>query len=152
MTVLPFAARACQVEPGVPGVGLARVTGSFRSPSGRAGTFTGSYRLEHLVSERGQLLAAGVFTGELVDVDGCRIGRAARRRTVPVVAAAHGGVLQVRLGRLDVDVMGLLVAVDAVTVDVLDSADHLGLIDVVRPGPPTQALSPLSLSRAVPWH
>ena len=76
MTVLPFTARPSRSLIGTapPLAAPMAVTGSFRSPTGRGGTFTGSYRLEHCSSTLGQLTAAGVFTGELTDADGSPIG------------------------------------------------------------------------------
>ncbi len=59
MTVIPFTGRTqrsgtAAPPPAAPAV----VTGSFGSPSGRAGTFVGSYRLERCLSRFGQLAAA----------------------------------------------------------------------------------------------
>lgn len=123
MTVLPFAARARRSDVVAARLSVAEVTGSFTSPSGRAGVFAGSYRLERLVRQHGQLFALGVFTGRLIDADGTRIGMGARRRTVAVAAAVSGPLLQVRLGRPDVDLLGFRVVLDDVTVDVPDTSD-----------------------------
>ena len=56
--------------------------GKFRAPSGRPGLMTGSMRLHRLVLASGQLRAIVVFTGELVDVDGSRVGVGSRRALV----------------------------------------------------------------------
>jgi hypothetical protein len=102
---------------------VARVTGSFGSPSGRLGTLTGSYRLERFEWGAGRLMAAGVFIGVLVDADGTRVGLAARRHTSPVdvVAAGHRGLV-VLIRPVQVDLLGFLVTMDATSITVRDAA------------------------------
>ena len=119
MTVIPFTGRTqrsgtAAPPPAAPAV----VTGSFGSPSGRAGTFVGSYRLERCLSRFGQLAAAGVFTGQLTDADGRSIGLGARRTTVAVQVVSTATALLVQIGPLDVNLLGFLVGVDELSVDV----------------------------------
>jgi len=99
-------------------VGSGRVSGSFPSPWGRRGSFTGSYRLERFVCESGQLAAAGVFTGELVAGDGTRIGLASRRHAAAVRSSGSAAGVTAQLGPLDVSLLGFSVTVHEFTVDV----------------------------------
>ena len=89
------------------------VTGSFPSPNGRIGAFTGHYRLERCLLRSGQLTAVGVFSGVLTDADGHRIGLAARRQASPVLAllTADPRILLV-VGPLDVNLFGFAVTVN----------------------------------------
>lgn len=118
MTVIPFTARTERLRTAAPPPAPAVVTGSFDSPSGRGGTFLGSYRLERCLSPFGLLAAAGVFTGRLTDADGSRIGIGARRTTVAVEVVTIGTRLLVQIGPLDVNLLGFLVGVDELSVDV----------------------------------
>lgn len=119
MTLLPFTARrntsaeAVDLTPRT-----AVVRGTFSAPSGAAGTFVGCYRLERIVDQFGQPSAAGVFTGELVDADGQRVGMGSRRHTAAVELIAGPDAFVARLGPLDVNVFGFVVAMDEVTVAV----------------------------------
>lgn len=133
MTVIPFRSRVAGPQSTSAGPRLATtvaVTGSFRSPSGRAGTFTGCYRLERIVSRSGarsgEMAAAGVFTGELTDADGSRIGIGSRRQTAAVEFVANGPTLDVRLGPLDVNLLGFLVRVHAMDIAVHGQLDPPG--------------------------
>jgi hypothetical protein len=92
------------------------VAGSFSAPSGSAGTFRGSYRLERLVSEHGQTAAAGVFTGELVDADGSVVGTGSRRHTAAVLVEARRASLVAQLGPVEVNVIGFPVQMRALEV------------------------------------
>ena len=121
MTVTPFFThRSERREPGtgsrLPAADVA--TGTFCSPSGRAGAFTGTYRLERFVSQFGQLAAAGVFTGELTDSDGSHIGMGSRRHTAAVEVIASSTTLLARLGPVDVNLHGFLVTIAELSLDV----------------------------------
>lgn len=124
MAVIAFPALAAARCAGdAPAPLVARVTGSFPSPSGRLGTLTGSYRLERFEWGAGRLIAAGVFMGVLVDADGSRVGLAARRHTSSVdVVAAGGRGLVVLIRPVQVDLLGFLVTMDVTSVTVRDAA------------------------------
>lgn len=115
MTVLSFDAgrKARTRKAGLP-CPSAVVTGSFTSPSGSAGTFTGTYRFERLVDQFGHPAAAGVFTGELVDAQRDRIGVGSRRHTAAVVLSpgTDAGTCGARIGPLDVNLLGFMVSVE----------------------------------------
>lgn len=135
MTVLPFIARTArsswtvQATSQVPAVS---VKGAFNAPSGRAGTFTGSYRLEHCVSLMGQLAVAGVLTGRLTDADGSEVGICARRTIVAAKAEATGTAVCVQLVPLDVDLLGLLVSVPEISVDVRGTSCERAVREALR--------------------
>lgn len=139
MTVIPLRTRSCRPtsgrsRPPAPGrVPALPATGSFGSPSGSGGTFVGSYRLERCLAQFGQLAAAGVFTGELVDSRGARLGVGARRTTVAVHAQRTGRGLEVQLGPVDVNLLGFLVTIDELSIDVQGSACEQAVRDLVGP-------------------
>lgn len=118
MDVLPFAATGRRPARPPHRSPTADAIGSFRAPSGRTGTFAGSYRLERLLCHDGRLTAVGVFTGELTDADGRRVGLAARRRTVVAQVASLGSRLLVLIDPLVVDLLGLAVSLDGIALDV----------------------------------
>jgi hypothetical protein len=120
MTVIALRPRADHRIPGplVPGRGMARIQGSFRSPRGGAGTMTGWLRLGGFVVVSGQLCAAGVFTGELLDADGTTIGVGSRRRTAPVEIARTDEGITALVGPVEVDLLGLTVTVPAFAVEI----------------------------------
>jgi hypothetical protein len=96
------------------------VSGTFRDPHGDLGTFIGAYRLERVVDQFGQLAAAGVFTGNLTDSSGGHVGFASRRLTVAAEVVATRTGSELRIGPLDVNLLGLFVRVEQVAVPVND--------------------------------
>lgn len=119
MSVIPLHPRRTSSDrPRAPGsYPVAGIRGSFRAPSGRTGTMTGSLRVERLLATSDRLWAEGVFTGALVDADGSHIGTASRRQRVPAVVAHDLEGHPVVIGPAEVDLIGLTVAVPAITVD-----------------------------------
>jgi hypothetical protein len=121
MTVIPFAIRRSHSGGGSPMAAQTAATGTFCSPSGRAGTFTGAFRFERFVSRSGRMAVAGVFTGVLVDADGSRIGMGSRRCTAAVEVISGRTALLARLGPVDVNLLGFRVTMAEVTVDATHS-------------------------------
>ena len=118
MTVLPFPVRPAA---GAGAAGPSRtvaVTGTFWSPQGPAGTFTGTYRLERLLDQYGQTAAAGVFPGELVGAGGEHLGMASRRHTAAAELDPTVDAYLARVGPVDVNLLGFLVTVAEFTVAV----------------------------------
>ena len=117
MTVLPF--RAPSSTPargnGPPGTSTDLV-GTFPAPSGGRGTFAGTYRLERLVNQFGQLAAAGIFTGELHDADGSHVGMSSRRLTCAALVDTYSDLHVVQIGPVDVNLLGFMVTVDEFSV------------------------------------
>jgi hypothetical protein len=95
-----------------------QVSGTFRDPHGDLGTFVGGYRLERLVDQFGQLAAAGVFTGNLTDSSGDHLGFASRRLTAAAEVVPTPSGSELRIGPLDVNLLGLFVRVEHVAVPV----------------------------------
>ena len=121
MTVIPFDARRIARPTAIDSPrGAAIATGAFAAPSGSRGTFTGTYRVERLLDQFGQTAAAGVFTGELADADGRRVGVGSRRHTAAVEPVPGTGGGEVTMGPLDVNLLGFLVRMDEVTFAVSD--------------------------------
>ena len=117
MTVLPFRTASSSTARGAgPPSSTAELVGTFRAPSGGRGTFTGSYRLERLVDQFGQLAAAGIFTGELHDADGAHVGLASRRLTCAAVVETDAEMHLVQVGPVDVNLLGLMVTVQEFSV------------------------------------
>ena len=119
MVVIPFARgrRRAKHTCVSPLSRTAAMRGSFQAPSGRAGTMTGWMRLRRFVLESGRLRALAVFTGELFDVDGSRVGIGSRRMLVPVEMVRSKRGISVSIGPLDVDLMGLAVSVEAFSME-----------------------------------
>ena len=120
MTVIPFTYRPGRSWPGGPRPWVAPivVSGFLASPTGRSGTFTGFFRLERCAWAAGHLTVAGVVTGELRDADGSLFGLGARRTRVSAeVVDDTRPELVLRLGPLEVDLLGFLVTVEERTVD-----------------------------------
>ena len=110
------------------------VTGWFRSPDGRRGHFVGTYRLERIARENGRLTASGVFSGTLDDASGLQLGIGSRRTTV--VAELDGN--RIRVGPLDVNILGIVVSVTEVVVP-LAGAELTDLSDRAAAAPPRPA-------------
>jgi hypothetical protein len=121
-------------------------SGTFQAPSGRAGSFTGTYRLERFVSQFGQLAAAGGFTGELLDADGGHIGFGSRRHTAAVEVMAGPTQLLAELGPLAVNLLGFLVQVGEVTVDVSQATAQIAEALRADRAPATPAGPPASVT------
>jgi len=111
---------------------IAPAKGSFKSQSGRSGTWSGAYRLDGFSSEYGQLTATGVFTGHLADAGSAAMSSSSRH-TCAVRGSVDNRLLNLLLGPLDVKLSGFLVHMDEVrlTVD-LQAFRQVG--DVRAPG------------------
>jgi hypothetical protein len=93
------------------------IRGTFQAPSGRPGTMTGLMRLHRFVLASGRLRAVVVVTGELFDADGSRVGVGSRRKVVPVEIDRLAGVISVSIAPHEVDLLGLAVSVNALTME-----------------------------------
>jgi hypothetical protein len=116
MTVLPFRTPSSTPARDTGPPGTAELVGTFPAPSGGRGTFTGSYRLERLVNQFGQLAAAGIFTGELHDADGTHVGMCGRRLTCAALVETDVETHLVHIGPVDVNLLGLMVTVQEFSV------------------------------------
>ena len=102
--------------------------GTFRGPSGRLGTMSGSMRLHRLALVSGRVRAVGVFTGELFDADGSCVGVDSRRAVAPADVVRSAAGISVTVGPVDVDLLGLAVSIEEFTME-------LGTTPVVRDEP-----------------
>lgn len=118
----PEDARALAPERTLPSSGISTpVRGTFRSPSGRSGTMTGSVRVERVVTTSGSLWVQGVFTGELLDADGSHIATSSRRHLACARIARDLEGAPTVVGPVQIDLLGLRVSVPAFVVWTLES-------------------------------
>jgi hypothetical protein len=90
------------------------------------GSFAGSFTPARFSSRNGNLLATGVLSGTVSDSSGATIGTVTRTVSMPVtVAAATCRVLDLVLGPLHLDLLGLVVDLNQV---------HLVITAVQAPG------------------
>ncbi|MGC5016977.1 hypothetical protein [Micromonospora sp. DT47] len=100
------------------------VTGSFTDALGGTGTFAGTFTPTRFVNQNGQLAAVGTLTGTLTNSVGTSLGAVTRQVTVPVQASvpaqavASCDILNLELGPLDLDLLGLQVHLDKVVLDI----------------------------------
>jgi hypothetical protein len=111
---------AASAVPSVP------VTGTFTDAAGGAGTFAGSFTPTSFAARDGSLVATGTLTGTLTDSTGGTIGTVDETVTTPAaVAQATCRILDLTLGPLHLDVLGLVVDLNQV---------HLTINAVSGPG------------------
>jgi hypothetical protein len=83
------------------------------------GSFTGDLTLERFASEGGQLIAIGTLSGELVDAAGVATTLEDEPFSAPVsVAQATCDILELTLGPLDLDLLGLVISLDTVHLEI----------------------------------
>jgi hypothetical protein len=87
---------------------------------------TGLVRLQRLVMQSGRLHAIAAFTGELFDADGTRVGVGSRRVVVPAEMARSLTGISVFIGPMDVDLLGLAVSVEALSIELGPAVPAVG--------------------------
>ena len=115
------AAGAVQAAPVVNSVTDIPVTGVGRN--GR--TFAGTLDITNFRARNGNLVAIGNVTGELRNAGGDLIGSVTNQRVrlpVNIGAITSCDILRLRLGPLDLDVLGLVVHLDRVVLDITAEA------------------------------
>lgn len=90
------------------------ITGTL--PGG--GTFNGTFDVQKIVAQNGQLAAVGTLTGTLTDVLGNVIGTVDQLVTVPLTASGTCQILNLTLGPLDLNLLGLQVHLNQVLLDI----------------------------------
>jgi hypothetical protein len=109
-----------------PAAAAVPVTGAFTDAAGGAGSFAGTFTPTKFAPRDGSLLATGTLTGTLTDSTGATIGTVTRTVSTPAaVAAATCRVLDLVLGPLHLDLLGLVVDLNQV---------HLVINAVAGPG------------------
>jgi hypothetical protein len=79
------------------------------------GSFAGNFTPSNFTTQNGNLLATGVLTGTVTDSSGATVGTVTRTVSLPVtVAAATCQVLNLVLGPLHLDLLGLVVDLNQV--------------------------------------
>jgi hypothetical protein len=102
------------------------ITGSFTDASGGTGSFVGSFVPTRFAAQNGNVLATGTLTGTLTDSAGAAVGTVTQSVSAPVaVAQATCRVLDLTLGPLHLDLLGLVVDLNQV---------HLTINAVPGPG------------------
>lgn len=111
LVAAPLAAGA-QAAPGV----TLPVTGTTSS----GGTFNGSYNIQHFANQGGKLVAIGTLTGTLTNAAGAVVGDVTNVPVQVPVAAASGtcSVLDLTLGPLDLNLLGLMVHLNTVHLNI----------------------------------
>jgi hypothetical protein len=114
MTIAP----AANAAHGTPNLTAIPVTGTIQSI---AGTFNGTANITSFAVQNGQLVANGTLTGTLLDSVGNTIGTVTNTPvTLPVSTAGTGScqILDLRLGPLDLNLLGLVVHLDVVHLNI----------------------------------
>jgi hypothetical protein len=94
--------------------------------TGDNGSFAGTFTPTRFSTQNGNLMATGVLTGTVSDLSGATVGTVTRTVSMPVaVAAATCQVLNLVLGPLHLDLLGLVIDLNQV---------HLLITAVQAPG------------------
>lgn len=104
-----------------PGTGAATepITGTFTDALGGTGTFTGTLTVNRVVRDGSEMAARGTVTGTLTDSTGTVLGTVTNQAaTVPLQATGTCDILQLTLGPLDLNLLGLVVHLDQVVLDI----------------------------------
>ena len=94
------------------------VTGSFADALGGTGTFTGDYTINRVAKSGGGLVAVGTLSGTLTDSAGTVLGTVTQSVTTPLQAAGSCDVLNLTLGPLDLNLLGLRVQLNQVVLNI----------------------------------
>lgn len=94
------------------------ITGTFTDALGGTGTFVGQFELDRFTSQNGQLAVVGTLTGTLTDSLGAIVGTVTQTITTLVDATGTCQILDLTLGPLDLDLLGLVVHLDQVNLDI----------------------------------
>jgi hypothetical protein len=114
----PNASAAPAAPVAAPSVPLA---GTFTDATGGTGTATGTFTPSQFIANGDQLLAQGVADVTLVDSAGQVVGSESRTVQLPVdttAIAASCEILDLVLGPLDLDLLGLVVHLDRVHLNI----------------------------------
>jgi hypothetical protein len=95
------------------------VTGTFEDALGGTGTFVGTFDINRVAVRSGELVVIGTLTGTLTDSVGTVLGTVNRQATVPLdITQASCEILDLTLGPLDLDLLGLVVHLDTVHLEI----------------------------------
>jgi hypothetical protein len=117
VVVAPLAGRTSTVE--AQGAVSVPITGTFTDAVGGTGTFAGAFDVERFVGRGGGLVAVGTLTGTLTDSLGNVVGTVDQTLRIPVAdATGTCEILDLTLGPLDLDLLGLVVHLDQVHLNI----------------------------------
>ena len=94
------------------------VTGTFTDALGGTGSFTGQYTINRVARAGGGLTAVGTLTGTLTDSAGTVLGTVNQSITTPLQATGTCQVLNLTLGPLDLNLLGLRVQLNQVVLNI----------------------------------
>lgn len=87
--------------------------------TGPLGTFVGSFDIQRFAVQGGQLMAIGTLTGELTNTVTGVVTQISQQIALPVgVAQATCDILDLTLGPLDLDLLGLVIHLDQVNLTI----------------------------------
>ncbi|MFG1604084.1 hypothetical protein [Actinoplanes sp. NPDC049265] len=126
----PVAAKAGPQLSSAAGSMTSEVTGSFTDVLGGLGSVTGTFTPTKFANKQGQILATGTLTSTLTDSLGADLGTVQKTVSLPVqlpetaaanknAALATCDVLNLILGPLHLDLLGLVVDLNRVILDVV---------------------------------
>jgi hypothetical protein len=106
-----------------PAVAAARPTGAtfenVTAPVVGGGSFTGDITIDRVVASGGDLLAIGSVSGTVTDAVGALVGTVTDQAfAVPLNLAGTCEILDLVLGPLDLDLLGLVVTLDTVHLNI----------------------------------
>jgi hypothetical protein len=122
--VLFLLAGTATAAPAAPAAGAvtAPVTGTFTDANGGTGTFTGTYTVDRFVQNGDAVTAEGTLTGALKDATGADAGAVdatpAALPLDPAATAAGCQILDLVLGPLDLNLLGLVVHLNQVHLNI----------------------------------
>jgi hypothetical protein len=115
--VAPLAGRTGSVE-AQGGVSIP-ITGTFEDAVGGTGSFVGTFDVRRFAERGGGVVAVGTLTGTLTDSLGTIVGTVDQGLRLPLAAATGTcEILDLTLGPLDLDLLGLLVHLDQVHLNI----------------------------------
>ena len=94
------------------------VTGTVTDATGAVGTFSGEYTINRITTSGGELAAVGTVTGTVTNTATGATTTVSRAVTVPLQAAGTCEILDLTLGPLDLDLLGLVVHLDTVHLNI----------------------------------
>lgn len=94
------------------------ITGTFTDAAGGTGTFVGTFTAQQFTLVNGQLTVLGTVTGTLTDSLGTVLGTDTQQITTPLQVTATCEILDLTLGPLDLDLLGLVVHLDQVHLEI----------------------------------
>lgn len=94
------------------------VTGTLTDALGGTGAFTGTFTPTQIVNQGGSLAAVGTLTGTLTNSVGAALGSVTQAVTVPLAVTGTCQILNLDLGPLDLNLLGLVVHLNEVVLNI----------------------------------